>query len=175
MLEVFSDQLDCVLAWTGIENAAGNEPDSMWLSERNEDDARRSSQFRYCAEPRLSEGAPASIRAGRRKRIFISAGEWFDFQQLVERWRQERGSSSSTTWMISQPSYQRIIGLGEKAIPLLLGELQRRPDHWFAALRAVSGVDPVPPELRGNIRQMAGVWIRWGAENGYVELKNGHQ
>ena len=65
------------------------------------------------------------------------------------------------------PAYQRIIGMGESAIPLLLEELDARPDHWAWALRAITGVDPVPDASRGKLRPTADAWVKWGRDNGY--------
>ncbi len=109
--------------------------------------------------------------------IVVSAQVCEDFRLLVEAWQKERGSTSSTTKMLSCPAYQKIIGLGEQAIPLLLGELRRQPDFYFAALRAVARVDPVPPDARGNLRRMTEAWLRWGIDAGYItpEAANGHQ
>ena len=64
-------------------------------------------------------------------------------------------------------AYQQIIGLGAPAIPLLLRELEREPDHWFWALKVLTGVNPVPQKSRGNIEEMAKHWVAWGKEQGY--------
>ncbi len=89
------------------------------------------------------------------------------FDSLVDRWKQERGPSSSTTELAMCPSYQRIIGLGPAVVPLLLRSLERAPDHWFWALKAITGADPVPPPHRGKVREMAQDWLAWGREQGY--------
>jgi hypothetical protein len=74
---------------------------------------------------------------------------------------------SSITDMVLLPSYQRIIGLGSGAIPLLLAELERKPDHWFWALQAITGEDPVPAASRGNLIEMSAAWLTWGRQRGY--------
>ena len=89
------------------------------------------------------------------------------FQDLALRWRAERGPTSSTTEMALCPSYQRIIGLGPAAVPLLLRDLEAAPDHWFWALKAITGEDPVPTSQRGKVREMAKTWIEWGRQQGY--------
>ncbi len=89
------------------------------------------------------------------------------FHQLASRWRDEVSSISSLTHISLHPAYQQIIGLGPAVIPLLLRELEQRPDHWFWALKAITGEDPVKPEHRGRLRQMAEDWLRWGREHGY--------
>lgn len=89
------------------------------------------------------------------------------FQRLVRMWQAEVGPTSSLTQMAMHPAYQQIIGMGREAISLLLRELEREPDHWFWALKAITGVDPVEPRLRGKIDEMAKAWLEWGREQGF--------
>ena len=63
---------------------------------------------------------------------------------------------------------ENAIELGPAVVPLLLRELERRPNHWFAALRALTGADPVAPADRGRLGVMAEAWIKWGKERGYL-------
>src|SRR6266436_5895699 len=84
------------------------------------------------------------------------------FLTLARRWKEERGPSSSTTELAMCPSYQRIIGLGPAVLPFLLRELEREPDHWFWALKAITGIDPVPAAERGKVQEMARCWVEWG-------------
>ncbi len=90
------------------------------------------------------------------------------FRELADRWRAETLYLSSTTEIATHPAYQRIIGLGPQVIPLVLGELAARPGHWFWALAALTGADPVPSADRGNRPAMAEAWLRWGRENGWT-------
>src|SRR5580704_3712676 len=89
------------------------------------------------------------------------------FLALVRSWREERGPSSSTTDLAMCPSYQRIIGLAPAAVPLLLREVERHPDHWFWALKAITGAGPVPEASRGKVREMARYWLDWGRTQGH--------
>jgi hypothetical protein len=91
-----------------------------------------------------------------------------DFEDLAETWREGVENLSSMSAIAMHPAYQRIIGLGPSVIPLLLEELQTRPDQWFHALNALTGVNPVPPSSRGNIRAMADAWVSWGRREGYI-------
>lgn len=86
------------------------------------------------------------------------------FRELVQAWKADIGPLSSATQMAMHPAYQRIIGLGLEAVPLILRELRRDPDHWFWALKAITGVDPVESRQRGRVREMARAWLRWGEE-----------
>jgi hypothetical protein len=91
-----------------------------------------------------------------------------EFRELVAIWKKERRTTSFSSQMAMHPAYQRIIGLGKAALPLILGELDKDLDHWFWALKAISGEDPVPSESRGNLREMANAWLEWGREKGYA-------
>ena len=93
-------------------------------------------------------------------------GDAEKFQALAETWRREVQFLSSVTEMVLHPAYQRIIGMGTAVVPHLLRELECRPDHWFWALTAITGADPVKSEDRGKLRKMTEVWLRWGKEQG---------
>jgi len=75
---------------------------------------------------------------------------------------------SSPTRIAKHPAYQNIIRIGAAAIPLILSELKRSPDHWFIALREIANEDPVPPSDRGNMKKMSMAWLKWGKERGYL-------
>jgi hypothetical protein len=83
------------------------------------------------------------------------------FHALAARWREETGVISSMTELVQHPAYQEIIGMGWDVVPLLLRELEERPHHWFWALKVITGEDPVKPEQRGDLEQMAEAWLRW--------------
>lgn len=90
------------------------------------------------------------------------------FNHLVDDWLKNRPKGVDVADMVAHPSYQRIIGMGEAAVPLLLNELRRKPDHWFMALYAITGANPVPSESEGNVKKMAKSWLAWGSERGYI-------
>jgi hypothetical protein len=89
------------------------------------------------------------------------------FRELVRQWKGATEFTSSSTAMVMHPAYQQIIGMGPAVLPLLIAELRRDPDHWFAALKAISGEDPVPPSDRGNVQRMVQAWLAWGKNHGY--------
>ena len=93
------------------------------------------------------------------------------FRKQVERWKDETGHLSSITKTLAHPSYLRIIGLARNSADheierLLLHELESDPDHWFAALSAVTGEDPVKPEH--DFDEAISAWLEWGLEKGII-------
>lgn len=128
------------------------------------------------SRPNVSDGAFAFVLAKIHEagiHFHIPVGRWVvspqqRFEQLARIWRAETGPSSSASEMAMHPAYQRIIGMGREAVPFLLRELEREPDHWFWALKAITGVDPVDAGHRGDVEEMARAWLQWGREQGYI-------
>lgn len=89
------------------------------------------------------------------------------FHQLANIWRNQTAHISSTSELTAHPAFVEIVNMGPEIIPLLLRELEHRTGHWHRALRRITGVDPVPPDDRGNISKSAEAWLRWGKEHGY--------
>ncbi len=84
------------------------------------------------------------------------------FASLASAWRADTEFLSSPAEMADHPVYREIVAMGEPAVPLILAELEARPDFWFEALRRITGADPVPPSDRGNVQAMAKTWLEWG-------------
>jgi hypothetical protein len=89
-------------------------------------------------------------------------------EKLAEQWLEERSRGTDVAEMIETPSYQRIVGLRHRAIRPLLLMLRNCPDHWFPALSAITGENPVPSESEGSVKEMTHAWIKWGKERGYI-------
>jgi hypothetical protein len=88
------------------------------------------------------------------------------FRQLADEWLAAVAHLSSTTARVQHPTYREIVALGPPVVPLLLRELERRPNHWFAALRSLTDADPVAPAERGHLDRMAESWIQWARSAG---------
>ncbi|MDQ3062056.1 MAG: hypothetical protein M3R14_04225 [Acidobacteriota bacterium] len=91
-----------------------------------------------------------------------------EFQTLVKVWTKATSRFSFVRQQIVHPSFLRIIGMGEKALPLILEEVKERPiPSWFTALEAISGKDVASDAT--NIGEAAQCWIRWGQNEGYLK------
>jgi hypothetical protein len=90
------------------------------------------------------------------------------FRRLAAEWKEQSRYLSNTAQMAMLKPYQRIIGMGWPAVPLILEELRREPDQWFWALEAITEENPVPPDAAGHVRRSAEAWVEWGRERGLV-------
>jgi len=72
---------------------------------------------------------------------------------------------SSTSEIVSNFNYYRIIALGKDIVPLILQELQENGGQWYLALRVLTNQNPVNPEDVGNIKKMKMAWLNWGREH----------
>lgn len=90
------------------------------------------------------------------------------FRELADEWERDTCFLSSTTKMVMHPAYQRIIGMGPAAIPLILRKLKENPDHWFWALQAITGHDPIESSDWGDLRKMTDAWLGWADRSGII-------
>jgi hypothetical protein len=98
-----------------------------------------------------------------------SENDWKLFQRLKKQWHKERGSTSSTTKIVTCPSYYKIIGMGQSALSFILWDIRRNPDnpdHWFWALEMITRADPIPVNMYGRHAEMARAWLAWADEQG---------
>ena len=88
------------------------------------------------------------------------------FRELAEAWRRETSFLSFMQQRALHPAYQRIIGMGWAAVPLILRQLQRRSDHWLWTLESITGEAPA----RGAESFQAAVqaWPLWGRERRFL-------
>lgn len=111
----------------------------------------------------ITERRPAAARAA------VAADELRrSFATLADQWRRETAHLSSITAKTLHPAYLRIIGLGPEVIPLVLARLEAEPAYWFAALRSLTGYDPVRPEDAGRFHAMRDAWLAWGRSQGLI-------
>ncbi len=90
------------------------------------------------------------------------------FRTLVAEWHAATRFTASPAAAAAHPAYRAIIDLGPDAVPLILAALADAPDPWFAALRELTGADPVPSADRCHPAVAAGHWLAWGRARGLV-------
>ncbi|MCI0641367.1 MAG: hypothetical protein L0Y58_15785 [Verrucomicrobia subdivision 3 bacterium] len=91
------------------------------------------------------------------------------FHRLAALWKAETELFSKVSKRVLHPAYQKIIGMGPSAIPLILNELSKNgPDDWFWALTAITDENPITKEIAGNMSAMTEAWLQWGKKAGYL-------
>jgi hypothetical protein len=86
------------------------------------------------------------------------------FNVLAAEWKEGVRLLSDTNEICSHSAYQGIIGMGVLGLPFIFAELEREPDQWFWALKAITGHDPVGEDERGNLVLMTKAWLRWATD-----------
>ena len=67
------------------------------------------------------------------------------FQSLAIRWSELTAYRSNMGALRHHAVYQELVALGEPAVPLILGELERKPSvSWFGMLAAITGEESGP-------------------------------
>lgn len=128
----------------------------------SDESAQLAAPIRRLFEVGRERGAPTALTES--QSALESASVAHRFNSLAEAWRRECAHLSSVREMALHPAYQQIIGMGREALPFLLRQLERQPDHWDWALCAITGENPVRPEHRGRLRDIARDWLKWARE-----------
>ena len=81
------------------------------------------------------------------------------FEEYAEAWERETLYASSAGMVVSNLNYQRIIGLGPQAVPLIIARLRHDVGHWFWALSAIVGVDQAAGTE--TLEDARAAWLRW--------------
>jgi hypothetical protein len=118
----------------------------------------------------LTEDEPESIMGNRYSSATLEAERAqiaSEFRRLRDDWKRRTSHLSSLTQKFADPAYLQIVAMGEKALPFIFGEIRRQPDHWFAALFAISGgQEVIRDEHRGNLTLMTADWLEWAEQHG---------
>ena|ERR1700691_4114556 len=92
------------------------------------------------------------------------------FNKLAKIWKSDTELVSKASKKAMHPACQKIIGMGEAAIPLILKDLAANgPDDWFWALTAITDENPITEEMAGNMPAMTEAWLQWGRNAGYLK------
>lgn len=90
------------------------------------------------------------------------------FTELADLWERETVLLSNSDRKAAHPAHREIVNMGESAVPLILERISSQGGHWFYALRAITGANPIQPADRGNVSAMQEAWLEWGRFNGYA-------
>ena len=87
----------------------------------------------------------------------------FDFFYSI--WQSETMFSSSISEITNNNAYRSIINLGEDIIPFIIQDLKINDNHWFYALEALTGMNPIKNEHKGIVPLMKADWLEWADKN----------
>lgn len=93
------------------------------------------------------------------------------FKGLAKNWQEATGSYSLNMRRYSHPTYQVLmLALGKEnvgdVVPLILNELQHRPDVWFEALKVLTKANPA--QNSKSFDDAVAAWIAWGKKEKYI-------
>lgn len=89
------------------------------------------------------------------------------FEALSRQWKRETGHFSVIARRYQHPAYKSILEMKSAVVPLILKELRREPDRWFAALQALTGENPAKDAI--NFYEAVDNWIAWGISKNFIE------
>ncbi len=91
----------------------------------------------------------------------------FDFYNSI--WQSETIFSSSISEITNNSAYRSIIGLGQEVLPFIIDDLKNNDSHWFYALEALTGQNPIKENHKGVVPLMKKDWIEWAKENNLTD------
>jgi hypothetical protein len=93
-----------------------------------------------------------------------------EFRALAAEWSRDTGHLSTMADILLHPAHFRIVGLGGKALPLILKEAAKRKGYWFTALAAITGESVASDEM--SYDQAVDAWLAWGVSKGYLDVRS---
>lgn len=129
---------------------------------------QRASSTAFAEEQEIIEAQKRRIFFSFRSVCSFRLPAHLEFEQLKRTWKNATRFHSSVSYMTSHPAYQRIIGMGWTAVPLMLQDLSHQSEFWFDALLAITDEQPVPRAHAGNVRAMTEDWLKWGRANDWI-------
>jgi hypothetical protein len=160
---------DGMLAFQNVDSSTGSN-----IGRARSAAAHATPLRRLIAVSTLSEGVETAASNAYDLRTLNTALESSQrhlFDQLVNTWLSRTQGHSSISLLMRAPEFNELVGMGSTATKLVLERMRRGEVrvHWFPLLKKASGVDPVPPDKRGVIGEMARAWLSWGREQKLLE------
>jgi hypothetical protein len=90
-----------------------------------------------------------------------------EFNDLSSQWRRDTGLLSIATQKAIHPAYQKIIGMGQDALPFIFAELKTRGGDWIWALEMIVRNEN-PAAGATKFKDAVEAWLNWGREHGFA-------
>jgi hypothetical protein len=93
-----------------------------------------------------------------------------EFNLLADQWEDETRNISSPKAIMRHPAVQKIVEMGDGAVPMILRRMADRPWFWFGVLMQITKepTDPIDPSMRGDMQKMTEAWLKWGRDRGVI-------
>lgn len=143
---------------------------STWTQPMRESEIEHLPLEPWDPDARVPSAAAGGIYVLRRRYLRTSEQVAAVFAELADQWEQETFLIASPREAAMHPAYQRIIGLGLQAVPLLLHRLRETRRGWFWALAAITHENPA--DGLDSVGRAIDAWMDWGTTNGYLELEH---
>ncbi|MSQ27608.1 MAG: hypothetical protein EXR51_05660 [Dehalococcoidia bacterium] len=98
----------------------------------------------------------------------VNQGVRNEFRALADWWHEATDVLSSPSQKVKHRAYQRIIGLREAAVPLILEDLRDHGGYWFYALERITGTCPRPKDRPATFATVRQAWLKWGSDQGFI-------
>jgi hypothetical protein len=81
------------------------------------------------------------------------------FKDSYARWLEDSVFDSLPDRMRRHDSYQKIVAMGDRVVPLIAAELRKEPSFLFLALEDITKLNPVSEAALGNLRRTVDEWL----------------
>lgn len=140
-------------------------PVCPYIGHSSEDDVYK---CEYCVACTRAESTKyqAAVPLAKALKSLIEHKLKAELKSHIKKWKDDTGFMSCIK--TEHESYQAIIKMGKVVLPFLLKEMIETPNHFSHALIAISGENPIPQEIAGNLDLIVEVWKKWGIEKGLI-------
>jgi hypothetical protein len=88
-----------------------------------------------------------------------------EFNALAAEWRRDTALLSIAQQKAMHPAYQKIIGMGREALPLIFKEIKVRGGDWLWALEMIVRNEN-PAAGVTKFKDAVDAWVNWGRKRG---------
>lgn len=115
----------------------------------------------YAVRPKYSTAVSSGARYTSSYADFIAL-----FHRHLQQWKSETAFDSNLDAVTEHSSFRAIVGLQQRAVPLILDELRIGSSLLVYALEDITGERPYGGNIQGNIRAMTECWLLWSDRMG---------
>lgn len=95
------------------------------------------------------------------------------FKEHVKQWEDETLLSSSTTEILKNTHFRKIVELGHSKAgnhikALILKHIHETPSHLFHSLHEITGENPLFSDIGGMIEKQCQAWVDWGKRKSLI-------